>query len=141
MKSVSVRLTNHRVRRNLDRPELAALLKKYDCTHAVLTAAMGKAKADLCPAMFIDEHGLFQYTTNTGNDASRAAPIGRRFINSGLNPKSNFEFEKIKIDSVAHGKLVAAALGGDLKNIAAVFAEIVSDAALAAMPPMSTATH
>ena len=118
-KSVNVRLLKHREKHNQNRPELDAVLKKYNCTHSVYTLAFEKAKQAAVPSMYIDEHGLFQFSNPSVTDG--AMPGGK--------PRNahTFEFEKIEITADMWYKLADTVLN-DRANIAVVYAEMLSTA-------------
>lgn len=54
-----MRLLQHREERNKNRPELAAILKKYGCTHEQYTLAYERAKNINPCKMFVNSSGLF----------------------------------------------------------------------------------
>ena len=54
-----MRLLQHREERNKNRPELAAMLKKYGCTHEQYTLAYERVKNINPCKMFVNSSGLF----------------------------------------------------------------------------------
>ena len=125
----NLRLLKRREKRNADRPELQALLAKYECDHATLTMATARAK-DIVPGrMFINSLGMFQATQPATPEKHTHSPRNGMISewDSSIRKDGEYEFGDIELTAEDWHILAHAALH-DRDSMPILFAEIISTA-------------
>lgn len=126
-------MLKRREERNKHRPELAAILNKYKCTHAQYTQAFESIKR---------HNPVFFYITKTGKLASSIQEYGGPFTGNTEYNSNYFEgIGFVPITPEQWGRLNDAAYN-DIYSVAEVWASILEEIASTRTDGMlSTLTH